>query len=128
MVWKPAPVSLAFMALPFVAACMTSPASASCSVDGAEHFPVAGADAASICARFEEGFYSDLGAQGAYSVALSIVKQGTITARISSAENARNGAISEISVDVMDRMLDYRDVTQLARASAQDVMQKQKDA
>ena len=107
---------------------MTSPASASCSVVGAQYLLVAGADEDTICTRFQDSFYAALDADEAYDIAIEVTKGGTITARISPAKNAQDTAISEISVDVMDRALDYRDVMRLAEASAAKIKQDRNGA
>ena len=131
MNWKFLSTSIPLLALSLQAACMTSSASAKCRVDGAQYFLVEGADADAICARFQQDFYSGLGdgaEAGTHEIALEITKDGTINARIALSENIQKGAFSEVSVDVMDRALTYRDLTQLAQAAAEVVKQDRNGA
>lgn len=111
---------------------MTSAQPASCSVEGAQHFAAAGSSGeAGICERFSEEFYEALGEHdgaGGLSFALSVSKGGTISARISSDGGSVSRVYPEVSVDVMDRALDYRDLTQLAQAAAQVVKMDQTGA
>lgn len=111
---------------------MTSAQPASCSVDGAKHFAAAGnTGEAGICERFSKEFHQALGEHegtGGFVFALSVSKGGTISARISSGDGSVSRVYPEVSVDVMDRALDYRDLTQLAQAAAQVVKMDQTGA
>ena len=100
---------------------MTSETTASCSVEGARYFPVGG-DEDAICARFRREFYAALSEQAneeTYSFALHVTKDGTVSARISGGVGSVTRTYPEVSVDVMDRALNYSDISQLAGAAAQ---------
>lgn len=111
---------------------MNSGQPTSCSVEGAQYF-LADSDggAETICERFSEDFYAALGERElaeSFEFALSVTKDGTISARISSESQSVARTYPEVSVDVMDRGLDYRDVSQLANAAAQIVKTNQTSA
>ena len=114
-----------FMAVPLLAAsvqgaCMTGEDSTPCSVKGA-HFLADGGEA-EICERFERDFYGALDREHAsekFAIALNVTKGGTITASVTATGGK---TYPEVSVDVMDRNLNYSDVSQLAGAAAQIVM------
>lgn len=99
---------------------MASPAVPSCSVEGAKHFSPAAAES-DICEAFQRDFYAAMGddaAPGIFSIALSVSATGTISAQISEDSAASGRTFPQVAVDVMDRNLDYRDLTQLAGAAA----------
>lgn len=109
-----------FAALPVVfaaalGACVTSPAAAKCTVNGAE-FLSSGESADVICSRFSEhlaqansageNILDDL------SIVISLTKRGSAQALITS----EAGAYPLVAVDVMDRPLQPRDIDALADA------------
>lgn len=102
---------------------MANPAPQSCSVEGAKHFS-ATASESEICDAFQRDFHAALGESGdesIYSIALSVSSDGTIAAQISENGAASSRTFPQVAVDVMDRKLDYRDLTQLAEAAATQV-------
>lgn len=106
---------------------MTSGNPASCNFDGAKNLAEADSEA-ELCERFLSDFGDAMGERGAagnFSFALSATKSGTINARISSQDGTVTRTYPEVSVDVMDRGLDYRDLSQLAKAAAQVVKMDQ---
>ncbi len=106
---------------------MASPAVPSCSVEGAKHFSPAAAEG-DICEAFQRDFYTAMGddtASGIFSIALSVSATGTISAQISEDGAASGRTFPQVAVDVMDRNLDYRDLTQLAEAAATVVKTEQ---
>lgn len=111
-----------FAALPVVfaaalGACVTSPAAAKCTVNGAE-FLSSGDSAESICARFSDRL-SQAKVTGDHGLAdlaivISLTKRGSAQAQITS----EAGAYPLVAVDVMDRPLQPRDIDALADAVA----------
>ena len=115
--------AFALIAASMQGACVANPAPNPCSIDGAKHFS-ATATENEICEAFRRDFYAAMGgAEDAriYSIALTVSADGTISAQISDNGAASGRTIPQVAVDVMDRDLDYRDVTRLAEAAAKVV-------
>ena len=106
---------------------MASPAVSSCSVEGAKHFSPTAAES-EICDAFQRDFYAamdDEGASGIFSIALTVSPERSISAQITQDGAASGRTFPQVAVDVMDRNLDYRDLTQLAGAAAKVVKTEQ---
>ena len=120
MPWKKLFTAVPLLAASVQGACMTGDDNTSCSVEGA-HFLADGGEA-EICERFEREFYAALDTDRAsadFVIALNVTKGGTITANVT---ETGGKTYPEVSIDVMDRNLNYSDVSQLAGAAAQIVM------
>ena len=111
-------------------ASMTSNPSDSCTVEGAQYFPASGGEAA-ICQRFSDEFHAAMGegsVAGDYTFTIRIGKSGTIDANVTKDAGSNPREYPGVSVDVMDRGIDYRDLANLAQASARIVKMNQSGA
>lgn len=119
------PGKLAFSGVSLVlaslqAACMTSSTDPICSAEGVQYVPGA-SDGDAVCARFLARMHSRLDGEpdrAGLAVALTIGKNGTISAAITEPNSQRTQPFPEVAVDVMDRPLNYSDLDQLADATA----------
>lgn len=115
--------TLALFAASTQGACVASSTPSACNVEGAKHFSPTATER-EICEQFTRDFYAALGEDSAadiYTIALHVSPEMTITAQIAESGAASHRTFPQVAVDVMDRNLNYRDLTQLAEAAAKVV-------
>jgi hypothetical protein len=122
--------ALSAVVLSTLTACVTNNSAATCTVDG-EKYLSADASASQICASFEERLGQALAAGGSdapstkgLAVAIELYKRGSAEARVTRQGDDGLTTYPVVTVDVMDRAFNQKDLDSLADAVARLLISK----